>query len=246
MPLAHQFHHGMAAHDADHLLAHAGTGGRPHLVVHEEARADDGRIANTPAQFVGHAAGGAGTAKIPDRIQRKDPDSVVVPFATRQRVLDVGHRLVLRGLQPLLPLQAALLGEKVLFCEAVLQSELQCAFTGQHHMGRAVHHHAGHGNSMHDMLQRGHRSTTSAGVHDASIQGDVTIAVRTSAEPHGLVGRVGLRHARSGLNGIQGMPAILQDLPCGSIRLLSKVPGGDHNGRPGGPPRCGRLAPHGE
>ena len=227
--LAHELHHQVRTHYADDFFAMAGGSSSPHLVVDEQAGADDGGVADPPVHFISHAAGGAGAAEIAGSVEGKHADGVVV--------FDVDNGLVPAGLEPLAPFGFGGRGEQVLAGEALGQGKLQRPFAHQHHVWGFFHHGPGQGNGVFDMLEASHRPDVGVLIHDAGVEGHAPLAVGAPAVAHRALVGVGFHQAHAFFHRIEGGTTAAQHFPSGSIGLDAEAPGANHHwceGRGGG------------
>ena len=74
-PLAHHFHDGVRAADADVFFAQARRAGRAHFVIHEISRADHRRIADAPRNFPRQPRRGRCAGNVAPGVHRQAVDS---------------------------------------------------------------------------------------------------------------------------------------------------------------------------
>ena len=149
----------------------------------------------------------------------------------REPVVPVGHRLL--PAQPGLP---GLLGQQVLFLEAVGPGESQGALADDQDVVGPLHDQPGHLGRVLDVPQRGHGpGRVGRPVHDRGVELDDAVLVRQPAVADRHVVRVVLDDVHAGDHGVEGIAARLEDLH-GLFRGPEAVAAG-HGPRPG---RCRR------
>jgi hypothetical protein len=97
-------------------------------------------------------------------------------------------------------------------------------------MWGCFHHPAGDRNGIFDILQKGNGPTIALVVHDASVQGDLALPVRKTAQSHTLALRIGLGNTNPRFHSIQCGALLIQYGPGGLVGIQSVLPGGEHTG----------------
>ena len=107
-------------------------------------------------------------------------------------------------LAPGLPAFAAVLREQLRGLEPLVQGEAPGAVADEHHVGRDLHHPAGHGDRMGDPLQGGDApGPLPLSVHEAGVELDDAVGVGRASEADGVLFGVRLDDADALLDGVQ-------------------------------------------
>ena len=99
--------------------------------------------------------------------------------------------------------------KKITCGEPLFPCKLGGTIPNEDDVGGFLHNLAGHGYSVDIPFETHHGPTIAHGIHDAGIQGHMTIPVRPPPEPYGLVAGVSLFYHYPGFDGIQSSPAFL-------------------------------------
>ena len=94
-------------------------------------------------------------------------------------------------------------------------------------MGRFFHDGACHADGIGDVLHANYRTDVALFVHDAGIQGHVTVAIWSSAIANTALCGVVFALTDTLFDGIQGLSTLLQRRPSGFVGLQPEIPGGD-------------------